>query len=176
MNIQPLGEQLIIRTIPVDSVGSIIIPDSAKGITQKGSGGDMDAVHFVEAEVEAVGPGKRVKDQRLMGDMAYVLETFLALSGLTRDGTPAAFVVTSGDETRDRQTSLNAAIAVLERIDRQCTRIPPIVKPGDRILYHPAVQRFDRDITDVMQNGDNLNGSKYFIIREDSVLAVIKRD
>jgi hypothetical protein len=37
--IRPLGEQIIIRTIPPLSVGSIIVPDSAKRITHKQAAG-----------------------------------------------------------------------------------------------------------------------------------------
>jgi co-chaperonin GroES (HSP10) len=160
--IQPLGEQIIIRTIPQNSIGSILVPDSAKGITQKGSKGDMDAVHFVEAEVIAVGPGKRIEDRRLFHDMAYVLQQWQR--GLR---------ISEFEGLNDQTTSL------MDRIENDTDefrrRVPILVKPGDRILYHPAVQRFDRDITDVMSNGNEVSGSKYFMIREESVLAVIER-
>lgn len=148
MNITPLGEQIIIRTLPPETIGSIIIPPSAKGITMQGAKGPEDAVHFTEAEVIAVGPGKQVKDQRLLDDLMTQL---LA-------PTPAQF-------------SLKP---FTERYDNRNGRVPMFVKPGDRILYHPAVQKFDRDITELMRNGDVSNGSQYFIIREESVLAVIE--
>ncbi len=160
-SIKPLGEQIIIRTFPPSSIGSIIIPDSAKGITQKGSKGDIDTVHFVEAEVIAVGPGKRQKgDAKLLEDVWDTLY-HLFIAGPK----PHSNI---GDQE----------ITILKkRYNQQDGRLPPLVKPGDRILYHPAVQRFDRDITDLMQQQlDQPNGSKYFIIREESVLAVIERE
>ncbi len=162
-SIKPLGEQIIIRTFPPDCIGSIIIPDSAKGITQKGSKGDMDAVHFVEAEVIAVGPGKRVQDRALFYEMAQLIAQWQRGLRIAEFG-----------GLKDQTESL------LDRVCNEGKRVPPIVKPGDRILYHPAVQRFDRDITDLMVkllnlNAEDLAGSQYFIIREESVLAVIER-
>jgi len=192
--IQPLGEQIIIRTIPVGSIGSILIPDSAKSITMMSSKerpasdfiisadllkdlelaisgkrfdfrnlkGRIDAakkvplqadtssaVHFVEAVVIAVGPGKRQKgDPTLVEDLLrFVTDKRGFWSHLT------------------------------ERAKNQNARIAPLVKPGDHILYHPAVQKFDRDITAIMQSQLKLEGedpqAKYFIIREESVLARI---
>lgn len=158
MNIQPLGEQVIIRTIPTDSIGLIIVPPSAKGITQKGSKGEKDVVHFVEAEVIAVGPGKQRKgDRTLVTDLLYAVGFLWA----HRDD-PAAC---EGYQTRIADFH--------KRADNQNARIPPLVKSGDKILYHPAVQSFDREITDLMSNGD-ANGSRWFIIREDSVLAILE--
>jgi co-chaperonin GroES (HSP10) len=57
---------------------------------------------------------------------------------------------------------------LIQRARNPQLRIPPLVKPGDRILYHPAVQRFDRKV-------EGLGEGEYFIIREESVLAVIER-
>lgn len=158
--IQPLGEQIIIRTIPQDSVGSILIPDSAKGITMMGEKGAMDAVHAVDAEVVAVGPGKRQKgDQTLTDDLLYALN-----------------FVWDHKNNAEACDGYPSRIADLHRrAENQGDRIPPQVKPGDKILYHPAVQKFDRDITEVMRNGNDVNGAKYFMIREESVLAVIER-
>jgi len=166
LNIQPLGEQIIIRTIPQDQVGSILIPDTAKGITQMGSKGESDAVHFVEAEVISVGPGKRQKgDPFLVNDLALALDILNRQSGVF-------------------EPHIVDVAALLKRARDRQTRLAPLVKPGDKILYHPAVQKFDREITHLM-NGDApvsfdkcgkpLPGSKYFIIREESVLAVIER-
>jgi co-chaperonin GroES (HSP10) len=216
VNIQPLGEQIIIRTIPPDSVGSVLIPDTAKSITMMGSkpgvkvdayvvDADLfkgaldvmrgvrrrdlqdlirraekaptvaprdnpgDAVHFVEAEIVAVGPGKRQKgDPQLVRDLWDALLCMFA--GLEKEV----------PEVRRHLLE--------ERVETQGRRIRPLVKPGDRILYHPAVQRFDREITHLMfqstppegsepaeqvySNGHS--GSRYFIIREESVLAVIE--
>jgi co-chaperonin GroES (HSP10) len=145
--IQPLGEQIIIKIIPQNSVGSIIIPDSAKGITMMGAKGSEDAVHFVEAEVIAVGPGKRGK-----GDPTLVRELADALDRVTY---------------QDR-SAVQGTGALIERARNPLERIPLIVKPGDRILYHPSVQRFDRKV-------EGLGEGEYFIIREESVLAVIEQ-
>jgi co-chaperonin GroES (HSP10) len=156
--IQPLGEQIIIRTIPQNSIGSILVPDSAKGITMTGEKGAEDAVHFVEAEVVAVGPGKRQK-----GDAKLLEDLWDTLYNLYMQGH-------KNSNIHDQDITL-----LKKRYNQQNGRLSPLVKPGDRILYHPAVQKFDRDITDVMQNGNEVSGSKYFMIREESVLAVIER-
>ena len=145
-SIQPLGEQIIIRTIPKDSIGSILIPDSAKGITMMGEKGAEDAVHFVEAEVVAVGPGKRGKgDPTLVGELAEALDR-----------------VTNQD-----RSAVDGTWALIERARNPQERIPLIVKPGDRILYHPAVQKFDRKV-------EGLGEGEFYIILENSVLAVIE--
>jgi co-chaperonin GroES (HSP10) len=201
VNIQPLGEQIIIRTIPQDSVGSVLIPDTAKSITMMGSkpgvkvdayvvDADLfnemlnvtrgikcrdlkglirraekaptvaprdnpgDAVHFVEAEIVSVGPGKRQK-----GDPQLVRDLWDALLCM--------FAGLENEVPEVRRHLLE------ERVETQGRRIHPLVKPGDKILYHPAVQRFDREITHLM-NGNAKPGEKYFIIREESVLAVIE--
>lgn len=205
MNIQPLGEQIIIRTIPQDQVGSVLIPDTAKSITMMGSkpgvkvdayvvDADLfkgmldvtcgikrrdlqdlirraekaptvaprdnpgDAVHFVEAEVVAVGPGKRVRDSRLCEDLLTALNALFMCSQVGSQNH------TITDEVFD---------SLCARVQFKGRRQPILVKPADKILYHPAVQRFDREITHLM-NGDGSPGSKYFIIREESVLAVIE--
>ncbi len=145
--IQPLGEQLIIRVIPPESVGSIILPDSAKGITQIGEKGD--AVHFVEAEVIAIGTGKRAKgDAALLEKLAAALDRLANHDPGAVEGTGALI-----DRARNNHTS----------------RLPFLTKPGDRILYHPSVQKFDREVEVPGVEG------RCFIIREDSVLAVIER-
>jgi co-chaperonin GroES (HSP10) len=167
--IQPLGEQIIIRTIPQNSVGSILIPDSAKGITMMGEKGAMDAVHAVEAEVIAVGPGKRQK-----GDMKLV-EDFVTLVTEANENVNARMRGDGSDRRRWCQIEDDITRLILRAGSRNA-RIPPLVKPGDHILYHPAVQKFDRDITHVMENGNEISGSKYFMIREDSVLAVIDHE
>lgn len=150
--IRPLGEQIIIRTIPQSEVGSILIPDSAKGITMMGDKGASDAVHFVEAEVIAVGPGKRMKgDPTLIDDLVRKLDQ-LAMHD---------------------QGAVEGTQALIDRAQK-CERIAPLVKPGDRILYHPAVQRFDREI-----DPESIGlpaGERCFIVSElTSVLAVIER-
>jgi co-chaperonin GroES (HSP10) len=210
--IRPLGEQIIIRTIPQQKVGSIIIPESAKRISYQGSvkgapsdelqyvnrrlfeqmtetlrmivaGVPMDdsdlewlgdlhkraqkqvlpraakaipntsgeAINFVEAEVMEIGPGKRSKsDQKLLGELAHMLE--LSINHMLR---------------------YDHGLKMLERVSNSSdTRVPFLVKPGDHILYHPAVQRFDREITHLM---DDEPERRWFIIREESVLAVIER-
>lgn len=143
--IQPLGEQIIIKVIVKEEVGGIIIPDDARGATMLGAKGAEDAVHFVEAEVVAVGPGKASKgDPHLADDMAYALQQSL-LGSLPR-------------YQYDR---------LLDRVENRYNRIPLSVKPGDRILYHPAVISFDREV-------DGIGEGKHYIIREDSVLAVLE--
>lgn len=158
-DIQPLGEQIIIKTMPLESLGSILIPDSAKRHTLTGEKGAEDAVHYVEAEVVAVGPGKRQKgDRSLIPDMAYTLQQWRACSSALEYGDLCRMT--------DR---------LLARAENVAGVLPMMVKPGDRILYHPAVQKFDRDITHLMQNGEpSSTGVKWFMIREDSVLAVIE--
>jgi co-chaperonin GroES (HSP10) len=147
--IRPLGEQIIIRVFPPSSVGSIIIPDSAKGSTHQGEKGDL--VHFVEAEVVAVGPGKRGKDSRLMQDMADLLRAF----------------------QEDSTTQLDVEL-LLERFDRG-ELIPLTVKPGDRILYHPAVQSFDRRI-DPELLGLPASEECYICNEMTSVLAILEKE
>ena len=147
--IQPLGSQIIIRTLPQDSWKGIIIPDSAKGPTIVGEKGPNDAVHFVEAEVVAVGPGKSSKgDPRLADDMAEALQMAIL-----------------GSLPREQYDSL------LHRADTRNNRIPLAVKAGDRILYHPAVVSFDREIDGHLLD---LPGETLYIIGEHSILAVIE--
>jgi co-chaperonin GroES (HSP10) len=158
--IRPLGEQIIIRTIPPLSVGSIIVPDSAKGITMMGDKGASDAVHFVEAEVIAVGPGKRGKDRRVFDEMVRILEGWNAAADF--------------DAATGFMLDLPIPVDKLLELAKRDYRIPPLVKPGDRILYHPAVQRFDREI-----DPESIGlpaGERCFIVSEmTSVLAVIER-
>ena len=215
--IKPLGEQIIIRTLPPDQIGSIIVPQSAKGISKTGTSNDsdhsrqlqyvnrqlfedmaaafeklvrgvpiMDAdkaflkelnreaqkavlrrdmktmmeeatepLHFVEADVIACGPGKRGQDERLLADMV------LCLGGLLSVRQPSSWT----QHARDlivRAEDLNA--------------IQPLsVKPGDRILYHPAVQKYDREIEPELVGLKPIIGSKCFIIREESILGVVER-
>ena len=212
--IKPLGEQIIIRTLPPDQIGSIIVPQSAKGISKSGTSNEsdhsrqlqyvnrqlfedmaaafeklvrgvpiMDAdkaflkelnreaqkavlrrdmktmmeeatepLHFVEADVIACGPGKRGKDSLLVADLAYCLEQ--AASG----------ILTIGDYDR-----------VLSRAEDPNAIQPLSVKPGDRILYHPAVQKYDREIEPELVGLEPIIGSKCFIIREESILGVVER-
>jgi co-chaperonin GroES (HSP10) len=153
-SIQPLGEQIIIRTIPKDSIGSILIPDSAKGITMMGEKGAEDAVHFVEAEVIAVGPGKRGKgDPNAFDDCRSYFRDFVDFHD---DDRRASSELPSVEDAR----------ALLDRLNAS-TRIALTVKPGDRILYHPAVQKFDRKV-------EGLGEGEFYIILENSVLAVIE--
>ena len=153
--VTPLGEQIIIRTIPQQSVGSIIVPDSAKQLTKQGD--DGQAVHFVEAEVIAVGPGKRGKgDETLIEDLVRKLDQ-LAMHD---------------------QGAVEETQALIDRAARNGHQRQSLsVKPGDRIVFHPAVQSFDRDITDFMADGSEEVGTKYYLISEErSALAVIERN
>jgi co-chaperonin GroES (HSP10) len=211
--IRPLGEQIIIRVIPPLSIGSIIIPDSAKRITSQGSSkttpseelqyvnrqlyeevaqavrmladqiqptaADLeylralsqraqkailsktakgiqqssgDAINFVEAEVIAVGPGRPGKDRHIVSDLAYALQ---ALSAGMLDKTDY-----------DR---------LLKRAERRDFLIPLQVKPGDRILYHPAVQSFDRKIPAELL-GLPATEECYICNETTSVLAVLERE
>ena len=144
--IQPLGEQIIIKVITKEEVGGIIIPDQARGATMLGEKGAEDAVHFVEAEVVAVGPGKRGKgDPKLVDDMHDALSRLFF----------------------DRQAFIGDFATMEARFRNRTARIPLAVKPGDRILYHPAVISFDREV-------DGIGEGKHYIIREDSVLAVLE--
>jgi co-chaperonin GroES (HSP10) len=217
--IRPLGEQIIIRTIPQQKVGSIIIPESAKRISYQGAskgapsdelqyvnrrlfeqmtetlrmivaGVPMDdsdiewltdlhkraqkqvlpraakaipntsgeAINFVEAEVMTVGPGKRVHDLTLLRDMAALLADW-------------RFALRISDFTSN--SDLNGETEAL--LGRFCAhqRQPLSVKPGDHILYHPAVQRFDREITHLMNDEPE---RRWFIIREESVLGIVGED
>ncbi len=159
--IKPLGEQIIIKVLPPDQIGSIIVPDSAKGITQTGEKGAEDAVHFVEAEVIAVGPGKRGKgDKTLVADMADVLRGRWDYVATKFN---AAEIAAKIRENEDR------VISLLQRAENGHSRLPLEVKPGDRILYHPAVQRFDRRV-------EGLGEGEFYIIREESVLAVLDKE
>jgi co-chaperonin GroES (HSP10) len=154
--IRPLGEQIIIRVFPPSSVGSIIIPDSAKGSTHQGEKGDL--VHFVEAEVVAVGPGRRGKDRHVFDEMVRILEGW--------------YQATDFDAATRFMLSLNWT-AVMNRVKRDVP-IPLQVKPGDRILYHPAVQSFDRKIPAELLG---LPGTEecYICNEMTSVLAVLDR-
>lgn len=155
LGIRPLGEQIIIRTIPPSLVGSIIIPDSAKGQNHMGEKGDF--VHFVEAEVIAVGPGRRVK-----GDPDLFLELVDCLQRWHDVSHSAPF----SDTCELLERAKNSLHGV----------IPPQVKPGDRILYHPAVQRFDRKIDPLLLGLVPEGDEEYFIIREESVLAILEQE
>lgn len=212
--IRPLGEQIIIRLITPDSIGSIIIPDSAKGITLTGTGNPHEAkeatdylvnaglfeelvstlkedsraaspakqqswrqelaarlekarsmplpsnlgnaVHFVEAEVIAVGPGRRGRDETVFADMLYLLQQYF---GSGHGGISPS------------RAEINALIA---RAEDQNARQPPMVKVGSRIWFHPAVQRFDREIEPSLIGLPE--GNRCFIIREESILAVLEME
>ncbi len=163
-SIRPLGEQIIIRVLPPKSVGSIIIPDSAKGSTHQGEDGSL--VHFVEADVIAVGPGKRGKRETLLPSLIHLLNDIAAYL----DGFAA------GIGTQDSQRSDSLYWSDISR--RWATRasedtlIPLQVKAGNRILYHPAVQSFDRKINPELIGLKPEEGDCY-IIGEHSVLAIL---
>jgi co-chaperonin GroES (HSP10) len=150
--IRPLGEQIIIRVLPPLSVGSIIIPDSAKGSTHQGEKGDL--VHFVEAEVVAVGPGKRGNgDPTLIDDLVWKVDQLAMHDHGAVEGTQA----------------------LIDRASNRYAPIPLQVKPGDRILYHPAVQSFDRRIPAELL-GLPATEECYICNEMTSVLAVLERD
>lgn len=151
--INPLGNQLIIRAIPQESWRGIVIPQTARSATMTGAKGGEDAVHFVEAEVIAVGPGKRRKgDPDLVADLVYALQL-----------------------VRGRNTGPNVAVdyeALIERAENRTAFLEPSVKPGDRVLYHPAVQKFDREIDGAMIG--RADDGKYYIVGEHSIMAVLE--
>jgi|SRR5882672_1432864 len=152
--VQPLGDQIIIRTIPQESVGSIVVPDSAKRISHQGADGQV--VHSVEADVLAVGNGKR-----LNGDKALVAE----LVDVIRDFQDGEWI------PRERIHEL------FQRAENGHHRATLQVKPGDRVIFHPAVQSFDRDITDLLSDGTEPLGTRYYLISEErSALAIIERE
>ena len=153
--IRPLGEQIIIRVFPPSSVGSIIIPDSAKGSTHQGEKGDL--VHFVEAEVVAVGPGRRGKDSKLIEHLTDCCKTWM-----------------NAQETDHAQLALNTYELIM-RSENRDSPIPLQVKPGDRILYHPAVQSFDRKIPAELL-GLPTTEECYICNEMTSVLAVLERE
>jgi co-chaperonin GroES (HSP10) len=156
--INPLGNQLIIRTIPQESWRGIVIPQTARGATITGDKGAEDAAHFVEAEVIAVGPGKRRKgDPDVIAEIAHMLRCFI---GQTDARLPLPGMV---DQCR----------ALIERAENRTAFLEPFVKPGDRVLYHPAVQKFDRQIDGAMIGYED--GFDYFIVGEHSIMAVIER-
>ncbi len=157
--IKPLGNQLIIRTIPQESWRGIIIPQTARGATITGDKGAEDAAHFVEAEVIAVGPGKRRKgDPDLVADMAGVLRSLL--------------VASSADKAWNDEYVARQARGMVDRAENRTAFLEPLVKPGDRVLYHPAVQKFDRQIDGALIGRDD--DSQYFIVGEHSIMAVIE--
>lgn len=164
--IQPIGEQIIIQCIQPDSVGSIIIPDSVKAITKTGDSSLVDQLNFVEANVIACGPGKRGKG------VVFIEHARVFLMQLV-DNISASL----DDETRDYSWMPDQAMSEAKRIlklaDNETGRLSLIVKPGDRILFHPSVQRFDREI-DPESIGLPANSGRCFIIREDSVLGIIE--
>jgi co-chaperonin GroES (HSP10) len=149
--IKPLGEQIIIKALPPDRVGSIIIPDSAKAITKTGESSLVNQLNFVEAEVIAVGTGKRAKDPGLVAELIELLEYFHTPLAHSRSPHPARVA-----------SALHRA--------RNGHRVPFSVKPGDRILFHPSVQRFDRKIDSHLLG---FSEGEFYIIREESILAVL---
>lgn len=156
--IKPLGEQIIIKALPPDSIGSIIIPDSAKAITKTGESTLTNQLNFVEAEVIAVGTGKRAKDPGLLADLVDALEYLNE-----RRGMPIGFHC---DGLPLRRVNVES---ILERA-RKHHRIPFSVKPGNRILFHPSVQKFDRKIDSHLLG---FSEGEFYIIREESILAVL---
>lgn len=221
-NIRPLGDQIIIRLIQPESVGSIIVPDSAKRITHQGeddgpgsgseelqyvnrwlfediteslkriltgmplTDADKEALkdlvfranrallpknatgiipqngaglNFVEAEVVAVGPGRRAKSPDLIEALAHALQFHIEPPrGRTDLHDAEEFFLRLFQKHQE-----------LIRRARQDELIPLSVKVGNRVWYHPSVQRFDRQI-------DLGDGETYFIIGEHSVLAVLGED
>lgn len=230
--IKPIGEQIIIRTLPPERVGSIIIPDSAKRITHQGEDQNPMAgseelqyinrwlfeditesmkriaaivhadwsypktpltdeekdllndlvkraeksilpktetgilpsagagIHFVEAEVMAVGTGIRARDPHLVEECAAWFDRYFA--GVPIDKVHLALI-----ESDIARTLLARA--------RNGHREPFLVKPGDRILYHPSVQKFDRQIPAEWMGLEPGEGD-VFIIREESVLAILDKE
>jgi co-chaperonin GroES (HSP10) len=229
--IKPIGEQIIIRTLPPDRVGSIIIPDSAKRITHQGedqsplagseelqyvnrwlfedmtetmkrfvagmyatsAGFSMNltdeeqellsdlvvraekailpktekgilpsagaGIHFVEAEVVAVGTGVRAKDPGLFDELVQGLES----------------IFDPEDGNTKRCDPEHPKLSKLLARARNGHRVSFLVKVGDRILYHPSVQKFDRQIPPEWIGLEPGEGD-VFIIREESVLAIIDRE
>ncbi len=160
-NIQPLGDQIIIKTIPEESVGSIVVPDSAKRISHQGADGEV--VHSVEAEVIAVGSGARLKgDKTLVSDFGDICREWVehwAGLGVT-----------------DKGDLIQRTDGVLQRAENGHHRAELQVKPGDRVIFHPAVQSFDRDVTHLLADGSEPLGTRYYLISEErSALAVIER-
>ena len=214
-----MGDQIIIRLIQPEQVGSIIVPDSAKRITHQGeddgpgsgseelqyvnrwlfediteslkrilsgiplSDSDKEllkdlvfranrallpknttgiipqngaGLNFVEAEVVAVGPGRRERDPLFVSDTISLLRSMVAADERARHDLTYSF------------PSMNWCSAALDHCKRaeSETLIPLTVKVGNHVWYHPAVQRYDRQI-------DLGDGETYFIIREESVLAVL---
>ena len=163
--IHPLGEQIIIRTIKPDSVGSIIIPDSAKAITKSGESSLTNQLNFVEAEVIAVGPGKRSKDPGFAAEVTKFLRCLLLDIEQSRSRKVEHLMIT------EDVPFVETLLARAENHHRE----PLTVKPGDRILYHPAVQKFDRQI-DPELIGLRSGEGECFIIREESVLAILEEE
>jgi hypothetical protein len=61
------------------------------------------------------------------------------------------------------------------RADNPDTLIPLQVKPGDRILYHPSVQSFDRRIPAELL-GLPSTEECYICNEQTSVLAILERE
>jgi co-chaperonin GroES (HSP10) len=114
----------------------------------------------VEAEVVAVGPGRLGKDSTLINDLTDALE-FLWEAEVLDDHV--------------RHESSPRYLNLIERARNRHTLIPLQVKPGDRILYHPSVQRFDRKI-DPSMIGLPDTEECYIISEQTSVLAVLERE
>jgi hypothetical protein len=135
-----------------------VLPKGTRGIPQ--SSGDV--INFVEAEVIAVGPGKRGKDTGLLELLAdalnYYVEPPRARTDMHDD---AEFYRLKMERNRD-----------LIRRARNNSPIPLQVKPGDRILYHPSVQSFDRRIPAELL-GLPTTEECYIVNEQTSVLAVL---
>lgn len=78
MKVKPLGDRLVVRRHDVDekTAGGIVLPDSAKGKSQKG-------------KVLATGPGKLLKDGSRRGLQV-------------KEGDTIYFTAWAGDEFRER--------------------------------------------------------------------------
>ena len=166
--IQPLGNQIIIRTLPPESWKGIIIPATAQAATITGDKGAEDAVHFVEAEVLAVGPGERVHDSKLVDDLVYALRKVrgyivdhkipFTLEASTRALADLTGLLVDCDDARLIERAHNPG------------RVALSVKAGDRVLYHPAVQKFDRQIDG---RALGLGDGDLYIVGEHSIMAVL---
>jgi co-chaperonin GroES (HSP10) len=175
--IQPLGNQIIIRTLPPESWKGIIIPDTSRGSTIVGAKGAEDAAHFVEAEVIAVGPGTRRKgDPDVVDALADLVEAIR--ERMIRDEVPHPTATDALNQQYklfgDLFDMLNAKCDdahLLERARNRTGFLELSVKPGDRVLYHPAVKSFDREIDG---HHIGLGDGDYYICGEHSILAVIE--
>lgn len=214
--IKPLGEQIIIRTLPPERVGSIIIPDSAKRITHQGTddgpGSGSEELQYVNRwlfedvteTIKRLGTAVRhkvliseeehelLKDLIIRAEKAVLPKTekgILPSAGAGLNFVEAE-VIAVGTGVRARDSGLFwALVAKVDQLAMHdqgavegtqmlldCAakehRVPFMVKPGDRILFHPSVQKFDRQIQPEWIGLKSGEGD-CFIIREESVLAIL---